>query len=41
MLQEHGQPDELAKTVMVEALIHFGQVGSRQRRAALRAAAAD
>jgi hypothetical protein len=26
VLQERGAPDELAKTIMVEALIHFGQV---------------
>jgi hypothetical protein len=26
--QENGQPDELAKTIMVEALIHFGKVAA-------------
>ena len=31
-LQEHGAPDELAKTIMVEALIHFGQVWTPRRR---------
>jgi hypothetical protein len=32
VLQERGAPDELAKTIMVEALIHFGQVRTRRRR---------